>query len=110
MDNEGKIHYCIIRDCLILLAETMMIRQAIRMTIKMPLPNSIIESDSHKAIQSITGKMKPPIQITNFIKDIITLANAIRNIQFFFQQNSKQVEDSIEKAHTLSSPNVATLH
>lgn len=48
----------------------------------MNLSNIIIESDSQIATNSNTGKLKAASQITNLIRDILTLTNVDMNIQF----------------------------
>lgn len=71
-----------IGDFSILEAETMTILKTVQMAIWMQLSNIIIKSDSQITIQSISGNVKAPSQITNSIKNIIVLANTIRNTQF----------------------------
>lgn len=80
------------------MVEPKAIREAVLTTIQKQLSNSIIEGDSHIAIQSTTDKIKAKSQIPNLISDIIALAKAIKNINFiYYNRSSNRLANKIAK-------------
>lgn len=72
-DNQERICYQaskFIGGYPTLLAEVLVIREAVIETVKPELSNVIIESDSHVTIRAILGKIKAPSSISNMVADI----------------------------------------
>lgn len=71
-----------IRDNLIIVAGTMIIRKAIRMTIQITTRKVIAESDAQIDISLITKVNQTPTIIKNLFRTLKNLTTCIRDIQF----------------------------
>lgn len=89
-----------IRDCPASVAETLMIREAIKEIGRMHLENIVVESDSEVTILSITGKIDVPKLISNLVENIINMSKRITSIKFFYYNKSANILTDSEEEMT----------